>query len=115
MKPANYQEYEMAVDPPGLFARRTAMFTLAIFVVALVALYPYLESAGMCDSGECPQIANSISGGSSGVCCPALSALAATSAVAPAALDLRLRGPITVQSPYQTHFSPESPSPRLSV
>lgn len=94
--------------------RRTTLLVLAILVAAFVTLYPQLDSAGMCDSGECPQIANSVSSGFSGACCPALASLAAAPVVGAAAAGFRLRGTILVQSLSQLYFSPESPPPRLS-
>lgn len=95
--------------------RRTTLLALAILVAAFVTLYPALDSAGMCDSGECPQIVNSASGGFSGTCVPALASLAAAPVVGAAAAGLRLREATTVQSPSQIYYAPESPPPRLSL
>ena len=93
--------------------RGTTILVLALLVAAFVALYPQLGAAGMCDSGECPQIASPASGGSSGICCPALAVAAVAPVVGAAATGLRVRRASTVRPPYQIYFSPESPPPRL--
>lgn len=94
---------------------RTTVLLLAFLVAAFVASYPSLSSAGMCDSGERPQIASSAYGGFSGVCCPALASLAAVPVGVAAALGLRLRAMIAVHSPSQIYYAPESPPPRFPL
>jgi hypothetical protein len=76
----------MLYNMAALNSWRTTLVVLAFLVAAFVALYPYLGSMGICDSGGCPQIVHSASGGFS-TACP----IAAVLVVVPfeAAPDLR--------------------------
>jgi hypothetical protein len=98
-----------------LTVRFTVLLALAILMVAFLTSYPYLGSVGMCDSGECPTVVNSNSGGSSINCCPVVASIAALSVAGVVAVVGRLRGTVTIQSPSQLYLSPEHPPPRLSL
>lgn len=83
----------------------------AAFVAAFVALYPYLDLAGYCDDGGCPEVTQISASASPDL--PANSVLA-TSAIPIAAAVL---GVLTLLSlvqlrPYEVLLSPESPPPR---
>ena len=68
--------------------RRTYLISLAIFVTAFVALYPYLGAMEMCDSGECPYAAQSSvqspmgSSGIAGLCLGAVLAVSSAGVLA---------------------------------
>src|SRR5215207_5544710 len=90
--------------------RRTTLVVLALLVAAFVALYPYLGSMGMCDSGECPQIVHSASGGFSTACL-----IAAVLVVVPMLRALAAFGWRSATSelrPIQVFSSPDPPPPR---
>jgi hypothetical protein len=97
--------------------RRTFPLVLAIFVVALVALYPYFGAMDMCEMGECPYaMTPSSSGNSAGpVSACIVAALAASFAgmLAPALLRGRR---VFANSSWATqfHLAPDSPPPRFS-
>jgi hypothetical protein len=95
----------------GLTLRRTYLFTLAMLVAAFVALYPYLDSMQMCDSGECPLAAHSASVGFSAVGCLIVAVLASAPTMR-AVSALRMRGAASEQRPLQVFSSPDPPPPR---
>ena len=74
--------------PDVMILRRTYLISLAIFVAAFVALYPYLGAMEMCDSGECPYAAQSSvqsptgSAGIAGLCLGAVLAVSSTGILA---------------------------------
>jgi hypothetical protein len=92
--------------------RRTLLIALAVLVAAFVALYPYLGSMEMCDSGECPYVAHSASGGFS-TACMAVAVLAVV-AVLRVAAAFRSSGAAAELRPLQIHSSPDPPPPRPS-
>jgi hypothetical protein len=98
--------YNLAMVNPG----RTTLIVLAFLVAAFVALYPYLGSMGMCDSGECPQIVHSASGGFSTVCL--LAAVLVVVPVLRAVTALGWRSATSELRPIQVFSSPDPPPPR---
>jgi hypothetical protein len=102
----------MLYNPPMAGLHRTTLVILAFLVATFVALYPYLGGMGMCDSGECPQIAHSASGGVSETCLVAVAAAATPVVRAIAAFRRRV---VTSESrPVQVYSSPDPPPPRIS-
>jgi hypothetical protein len=106
------------VTPPRMQARynaavalsRTYLIVLATLVAAFVALYPNLGAMEMCDSGECPQIVQSASGGFSTACL-----IAAVLVVVPllrAAIAFGWRSATSELRPIQVFSSPDPPPPR---
>ena len=94
-----------------LNARRTALILLAFLVAAFVALYPYLGSMGMCDSGECPQIVHSASGGVSAACL--IAAVLVVVPVLRAVTSFGWRNATSELRPIQVFSSPDPPPPRF--
>jgi hypothetical protein len=90
--------------------RSTYLFALAVLVATFVAMYPYLGAHDMCDSGKCPMVTQSASGGASMACL--VVALVATTALARFVPQLRLRGPASASRPLQVFSSPDPPPPR---
>jgi hypothetical protein len=100
--------YNLVVVNP----RRTTLVVLAVLVAAFVALYPYLGSMGMCDSGECPQMVHSASGGVSTACL-----IAAALVVVPVLRTVTAfgwRGATSELRPMQVFSSPDPPPPRIA-
>jgi hypothetical protein len=91
--------------------RRTLLITFAVLVAAFVALYPYLDSVGMCHSGECPQVVHSASSGFSTACM--IVAVLAGMSVLPVVAVFGLRGVASELRPLQVFSSPDPPPPRL--
>lgn len=83
---------------------------VAVLVAAFVALYPYLEVAGYCGDGGCPEIVQ-ISASSS----PELpTAGVLTSLVAAATIPAAtMRRSHSDRRPEEIRISPETPPPRL--
>jgi hypothetical protein len=94
----------------ALTIRRTYLFALAILVTAFVALYPYLGAKDMCDSGKCPMVTQSTSGGVSTACL--IVALVAAPALMRFGSERRLRGATSELRPIQVFSSPDPPPPR---
>jgi hypothetical protein len=99
--------YNLAVVNPG----RTTLIILALVVAAFVALYPYLGSMGMCDSGECPQIVHSASGGFSTACL--IAAVLVVVPVLRAVTGFGWRSATSELRPIQVFSSLDPPPPRL--
>ena len=95
-----------------LNTRRTTLMVLALLVTAFVALYPYLGSMGMCDSGECPQIVHSASQGFSTACL--IAAVLVVVPVLRAVSALGWRSATSELRPIQVFSSPDPPPPRSS-
>ena len=95
-----------------LAVRRTYLFALATLVAAFVALYPYLDSMQMCDSGECPMAAHSSSAGASAAGCLIVAVLASVPTLLRAVSTLRMRDAASDQRPLQVFSSPDPPPPR---
>jgi hypothetical protein len=92
--------------------RHTYLFALAVLVAVFVTLYPYLGSMGMCDSGECPQIVHSASGGFSTACL-----IAAVLVVVPVLRTVTAfgwRGATSELRPVQVLSSPDPPPPQIA-
>jgi hypothetical protein len=107
------------VTPPRMQARynnaavtlsRTYLIVVATLVAAFVALYPYLGAMEMCDSGECPQIVQSASGGFSTACL--IAAVLVVVPVLRAATAFGWRGATSELRPIQVFSSPDPPPPR---
>jgi hypothetical protein len=97
-----------------LTVRRTYLFALALLVAAFVALYPYLDSMQMCDSGECPMAAHSsASVGFSAAGCLIVAVLASVPTMVRALFALRMSGAASEQRPLQVFSSPDPPPPRF--
>jgi hypothetical protein len=96
----------------ALTLRSTYLFVLAVLVAAFVALYPYLGTMEMCNSGECPQIVHSASGGVSTVCLVA--AALVVGPVLRAMAGFGSRGAASELRPVQVFSSPDPPPPQLS-
>ena len=95
-----------------LTAKRTYLLALALLVAAFVALYPYLDSMDMCDSGECPMAAHSASAGISAAGCLIVAVLASVPTLVRALSALRMSGAASEQRPIQVFSSPDPPPPR---
>jgi hypothetical protein len=91
--------------------RRTTLVVLAFLVAAFVALYSYLGSMGMCDSGECPQIVHSASGGLSTACLVVAALVVVPILRAVAAFGGRSAA--SEPRPIQVFSSPDPPPPQL--
>jgi hypothetical protein len=102
----------MLYNMAALNSRRTTLVVLAFLVAAFVALYPYLGSMGMCDSGECPQIVHSASGGFSIACL--IAAVLVAVPVLRAVSALGWRSATSELRPIQVFSSPDPPPPRSS-
>jgi hypothetical protein len=90
--------------------RRTTLVVLAFLVAAFVALYPYLDSMGLCDSGESPQIAHSASGGFSTVCL--IAAVLVVVPVLRGATAFGSRSATSELRPINVFSCPDPPPPR---
>jgi hypothetical protein len=90
--------------------RRAHLILLAVLVAAFVALYPYLGSMGMCDSGECPQFVHSASGGFSTACL--IAAVLVVVPVLRAVSAFGWRSATSELKPIQVFSSPDPPPPR---
>jgi hypothetical protein len=108
-RPVPQKRYNAAVT-----LSRTTLIVLAVVVAAFVALYPYLGTMGMCDSGECPYAAQSSShtsaAGLASVCMSAV--LSAFPALLAFALFRWHRLPTGDSRPMQFYLSPNPPPPR---
>jgi hypothetical protein len=91
---------------------RAYLLALAMLVTAFVALYPYLDSMEMCDSGECPMAAHSASAGFSAVGCLIVAVVASAPTMLRALSALRMSGAASEQRPLQVFSSPDPPPPR---
>jgi hypothetical protein len=107
--PLGRERYNVKV----LTVSRTYLLALAVLVAAFVALYPYLESMEMCDSGECPMAAHSsASVGFSAAGCLVVAVLASVPTMVRALSALRMSGAASEQRPLQVFSSPDPPPPR---
>jgi hypothetical protein len=91
--------------------RCTLLIAFAFLVAAFVALYPYLDSAGMCHSGECPQVVHSASSGFSTLCLIAAVLVVVPVLRAVSAFDWR--SATSDLRPIQVLSSPDPPPPQL--
>ncbi|CAN5742575.1 hypothetical protein BH20ACT11_BH20ACT11_05600 [soil metagenome] len=100
-----------AVKAPGS-ERRISLSAVALLVAVFVALYPYLDLAGYCDDGGCPDVTQISASASPDL--PSTGVL--SEAVAPIAAVAMAAGLILLLSerrPDELLLSPESPPPRL--
>jgi cytochrome bd-type quinol oxidase subunit 2 len=97
-------------NAPTLNLRRAHLIMLAVLVAAFVALYPYLGSMGMCDSGECPQIVHSASSGFSTACLSAVVLVVVPMLLAVTAFGWR--STTSEVRPIEVFSSPDPPPPR---
>jgi cytochrome bd-type quinol oxidase subunit 2 len=86
------------------------LLVLAVIVAVFVALYPYLDSMGMCHSGECPQVVHSASSGFSTACL--LAAVLVIVPVLRAVTAFGWRSATSELRPIQVFSSPDPPPPR---
>lgn len=96
----------------GMFTRRPHLVALALLVAVFVAFYPYLEPAGSCGAGGCPQLSQAHAPSSPNL--PAGDIVAVLAAPASVA-TLRAAGflrPASDRHPEEVHLSPDSPPPR---
>ena len=94
--------------------RRTRLtVALAVLVVAFVSLYPYLDSAGYCDRGGCPEMAQLSHAHHADSPAPGAVAVLAASGAAAAALASASRRWVTEhRRPAEPCLPPEPPPPR---
>lgn len=98
--------------PVMLVRRRTPVVMLAALAAGFVALYPYLDGLGYCDSGGCPEISHVDAPASGGVAAGALVAvLVGLASMAASGSFYRRRG-CSQRLPDQLLPSPEAPPPR---
>jgi uncharacterized membrane protein HdeD (DUF308 family) len=90
--------------------RRTTLVVLAFLVAAFVALYPYLDSMGLCDSGEFPQIVHSASGEFSTACL--IAAVLVVVPVLRGATAFGSRSATSELRPINVFSCPDPPPPR---
>ena len=86
---------------------------LAILMVAFVSLYPYLDSAGYCDRGGCPDLAQLSHAHPADPPAPgAVAVLAASGAAAAALASAARRWGTEHRRPAEPCLAPEPPPPR---
>jgi hypothetical protein len=102
----------MVYNPATLNPHRTTLVVVAFVVAVFVALYPYLGSVGMCDSGECPLMVHSASGGLSTPCL--IAAVFVLVPVLRAVSAFGWRSATSGLRPSQVFSSPDPPPPRPS-
>lgn len=111
---------ERLYTPFAVGVRQTYLISLAIFVTAFVALYPYLGAMEICDSGECPYAAQSSvqsptgSAGIAGLCLGAVLAVSSAGALAFGAFYGR-RSIGNDARPLGVFLSFDPPPPKLSL
>lgn len=99
-------------------ARRTTrlLIALAVVVVAFVVAHPYLDGAGLCGAGGCPEPSQSSShaahAGFSAVCMAAVLVASGTSVLAFASL-LGRRFIGDHRRLVETYLSPDTPPPQV--
>jgi hypothetical protein len=102
-------------NPPTLDSRRTyVLVATAVFVVAIVTLYPYLGAAGFCGhSDQCPEALQGQGMPATGLGATCVAAVLVTSSAALAIGLQRLRNHrFSDPKPLEIHLSPEPPPPR---
>ncbi|QIN81032.1 hypothetical protein GBA65_21545 (plasmid) [Rubrobacter marinus] len=90
---------------------------LAVLVAAFLAMHPYLDAAGLCGAGGCPEPSQSSShaahgGGFSAACVAAVLVNSAATTLAFASL-LGRRFVGDHRRPVETYLSPDTPPPRV--
>jgi hypothetical protein len=103
-------------NPLALMSGRAQLLVaLAILVAAFVALHPYLDEAGLCGLGGCPdasQSSHAAHGGFSTACLVAV--LVASPAAYAFASSLGRRRAYDQPGLTETYLSPDPPPPRVS-
>jgi hypothetical protein len=85
---------------------------IAAFVAVFVALYPYLDLAGYCDGGGCPEVTQISASAAPDL--PAKSVLTPAAApVVATALGVLISLSLVQLRSDEIRLSPESPPPRL--
>lgn len=85
---------------------------VAVFVAVFVALYPYLDLAGYCDGGGCPEVTQISASAAPDLPTKGVLTTPAAPAVAAALGVLTLLSLVQLR-PDEILLSPESPPPRL--
>jgi hypothetical protein len=90
------------------------LVALAVLVAAFLVLHPYLDEAGLCGLGGCPEASQSSHGGHAGFSNTCLVAVLATfpAALAFASFFGRRRA-ADHPRPIEAYLSPDPPPPRL--
>jgi hypothetical protein len=100
-----------------LTARHTYLLALAMLVAAFVALHPYLDEAGLCGFGGCPEASQQSSHAAhtsfSTTCLAAVLAASGARTLAFASFFGRRRG-TDYPRPTETYLSLDPPPPRIS-
>ena len=99
-----------------LMLYRAHLVALAVLVAAFVALHPYLDEAGLCGLGGCPEASQSSHEthvGFSTACLFAVLVAWGARALAPAWFLGRRRAADPLR-PTEAHLSPDPPPPRVS-
>jgi hypothetical protein len=100
----------------SLNLHRAHLVVIMVLVAVFVALHPYLDEAGLCGLGGCPdasQVSHTAHTSFSTICLVAVLAASATGALAFASFFDRRRAD---DSPWPTeaYLSPDPPPPRVS-
>lgn len=96
-----------------LFLRRTSPLVFAVLVAAFVALYPYLDTGGLCDLGGCPDALQTSHTVSHAPMMYAVAVLAAVPALSAFATFGRRHSTQEAQ-PTEWYISPDPRPPQLS-
>ena len=102
---------------PSLTLHRTYLLVLAVLVAALVALHPYLDEAGLCGLGGCPDASQSSHEAHVGFSTTCLVVVLVGFSVLPsasAAFFGRRRAADPLR-PTEARLSPDPPPPRVSL
>lgn len=106
-------------NEPALVTLRRSyfVFALAVLVAAFLALHPYLDAAGLCDLGGCPEASQSSSHaahgmGTSATCLAAVLVASGAAALAFASL-LGRRRVADQHRPAEAYLSPDTPPPQI--
>ena len=97
------------------FVKRMQLAAFVVLVAAVLASHPFLEEAGLCGHGGCPEASQSshVTHAAPSLACLA-AVLVAAGAAAPAFFaSLGGRRPVRQQRPTEAHLPPEPPPPQL--
>lgn len=105
--PSGYNAHALSTS-----RRAYAPVALAVLVAAFVALYPYLDGAGLCVAGGCPEASgHAQAAGFSAVCLVAVLAASRLATAAPS-IPFLARRTARPCRPREAHLPPETPPPR---
>ena len=99
------------------FLKHTQLAAFVVLVAAVLASHPYLEEAGLCGHGGCPEASQSshathaTHAGPSGACLAAV--LAAAGASVPAFFAFLKGRAVRQRRPAEAYLVPEPPPPRV--